>query len=1597
MARAQTILVRVLVGFLMMVVIPLGVGLLLVTRTDWGRERVRAFAVGQLANSVNGRVSVERLSGTLLSGATLENVVIEDSSGAPFLHADTIQMRYSLRSFLSRQLIFRDLRLVRPVVILEQAQNGQWNFARLFPQDTTAQTTDTTAAFSNVRLENLQVVDGTVVVRAVWSPVDSLVADALAGRTRMWVVQVPGGYQQLSIVSGLDAELPLVRLVDPDSAARVLDIERASMIAFPFRPPAASIRDLRGRIGQAGDSIFFDGVHVALPGTQLSAQGVYVLETGALRAALGAQPIAFEDLRWIRPSLPAGGGRLEARVARAGRSMHIIADEMDLTIDSGRVAGVFDVQLGDTLRIGEANVTLSGIDTRLIEQLAERVNVPVNGVADGTLILAGTPELLEVDGWVEFRERTGAVSRVVADGAIGAAADGGLRADALRIQFDPVRTSLVRQVMPDLPLGGSVIGTTTMSGTSRAGFDISADVVHNDPRAGRSRVRADGGVALQNGPVARDLRVRFDPVPVAVLESFVSDLPVGGSLAGNAVLNGSPATRLATRLDVTHTDSTGNSRLTGTVAYANGGNAPRVDADLRVPVVSMRTVGRFVPAAGLQGTASGGFRASGTTRNLGFTFDLVAPEGGTVVAEGTLDSRARALRYDVRARLTSFDASVLSERSPETGLNGSIAVRGQGTDLATLNATVDADLIDSGMRGVTADTSRLRANLASGFMHIERGHFSLASAVADVEGSFGIAAGQSADLRYRVVVADLRDFARYIPGDTTVIVTRPLAQTRQAAMVQETAREAEVRRVALGETPPQEIEVDSLTPLRADSVAGRIEAAGTVTGGIDRFDVRGTATADHVVASGTTLASGRARYVLVDFGTPDADLTLEAGLDSLRAAGFAFDSASASVNYRGVRGRGRGTLNLGIFQDRIRDYRIASDVLVALDRREMTFTELMLRFDTIQWTAPHSGRLSWAGDGVSIDSLELRSNRGDGRIHVHGRVPDAGESDLRVRLERLPVEQIAGLLQDTSTAIGLLNLDARLRGTRAAPRFQGSTSVVSASLEGRPLPDLQASFAYADRQLQTDAELRRAALPLMTAHAELPINLAISGVTGPRLLDSPMDIRVHADSLPLETLASFTEAVADVSGVVRADVTVAGTFDSPQLSGGIDLDIATMRVVPAGLALRDIIGTARMEGSTVTVDSIAVISGGGPIRMAGSIEVESLARPTFDLVLESDGAIVLDNERGRIRGDAQLTITGPLDSARIAGNAVVREGVIHAPDVGTKKRVTRLDDPTARAALDTTAIDADVIPRVNRPMQNLQLDIGLRVGRNTWVRNSDGNVEVYTPDGEDPLRVRMNIDEPGLALDGVINADRGEYTFAGRVFEMTTGSITFVPGNRVDPLLRLNALYEVPRRGREALVIQIHVTGSLMQPRIALESSSQPPLSESDILSYLAFGQSSSSVLSLNEAGLSGGTDGAGGISALAQQQLATLAVGAAVDQAFSGLERKGAGAGLDVLRIHPADLPSELAFSGDFGNFLRGTEVIAGKYLSPRLFIAAEGRTTTEAWPGFRIEYDAPTGFSWVMTWEPRFLPVEPSLASDQNARSARVFGTFFYWSRRF
>ena len=119
------------VAALVLIVSATLIGLLVVTNTDYGRERVRNIAQSAIQSAAkHGVVRLGRVSGNLLEGFTIANVSIRDSSGAPFIVADSVSLTYGLRALLLKRLELADVRLVRPLVVLDRPPGDStvWNY-----------------------------------------------------------------------------------------------------------------------------------------------------------------------------------------------------------------------------------------------------------------------------------------------------------------------------------------------------------------------------------------------------------------------------------------------------------------------------------------------------------------------------------------------------------------------------------------------------------------------------------------------------------------------------------------------------------------------------------------------------------------------------------------------------------------------------------------------------------------------------------------------------------------------------------------------------------------------------------------------------------------------------------------------------------------------------------------------------------------------------------------------------------------------------------------------------------------------------------------------------------------------------------------------------------------------------------------------------------------------------------------------------------------------------------------------------------------------------------------------------------------------------
>jgi translocation and assembly module TamB len=1576
------------------------IALVVITETDWGREQVRRRLVSFIEDQGTGRVSIGRVTGNLRQGISLHDVTITDSAGQPFIAAKEITAKYRLLSFLRKRVHLNDVLLVDPVVLLDRPPDGAWNYRRIFPGDTLPVQRDTAPGWGDwIRFVNLTVVNGHIVVRSPWRPSDDLTAaqrdsvvrDALRGGSRLAIIPADGGYQKVIELRELHGRLPVLQIADPALAARVIDVETLRTHALPFRPPSADIRDLTGRFEFSGDSIWWRGVDVDMPGSNFFGDGAYDFETGDMWIAAFGRPASFADLRWIYPRAPSrGGGPVDLLVKWEGSTQEYVFRNADMSVDGQRVAGNIGIIVTDTIAIRGADLRVANLDTRLLEQVIAGFEAPRSGIINGRIRADGSTHAMRVDADVAFADRLTGTSRVAAVGEIGLAGDeisDGIRARNLRLRLQPLRVELVRAYFPDLPVGGLITGSVALDGSTRTALAMQGELRHED-QGMVSQVGGRGTVRLGD-----ELRfvgdLRLHPLDMDLVRAFAPDIPIGGVLTGNVSVEAEPGRVFAARGDVRHEDGESVSQLSGSGRLDLSGRVTRIAADLQLHPLDLGMLAAFAPEAGLRGAARGTMRLNGTTDDLRVATELTLHEGSWLAGEGRFALAGRATRYDFAANTRRLNLNAVLADAPSTSLTGTVMARGTGFDPATMSATVAADLRQLRIEDLALDSLVVRGTVADGLARIDRAIARGHDAVADVEGSFGLRADRRGELRYRLALNTLASLNPVVPGARDTGVVRPrsgFVAARLEAARRDSARIAaatEVERAATGARMPA-VPVDTPRAIPRSALAGSLYAAGTLSGNIHNFDAQGRVAGENLLVRGHSARRLRGEFAWRNARSPNSALAAAVTADDLTVGGFAFDDLDGRVTYRS----GSGDVQVAVRQGDDRDYSAGGNFILHADHNELHLLNAQLRFDTTAWRTTGPAAIRWGGRGLELVNLELR-DQGTGRIYVDGVLPTEGVSNLRVAVTDFDMGHISDLLQSDTHVTGLVNLEALVQGTTRSPVMSGAASLTDGRWNDSEVPPLRGTFAYANQTLTTRFEaLREDGATLATAEGDIPINLALADVSGSRFPERGMRLDITADSLPIDLLPQFTDALSDVSGTAMGRVRVTGRLDRPNLVGAVAIRDARGKVTATGIRVTGVNGFIRMIGDSVVVDSLVGHSD-GQIRVSGGLAVGNWREPSFNLFMIAQDATILDNDTGRLKADAALALSGPINNAYVSGQMAIRTGVIYLPPSESKQPISA-GDPALFNVLDTAVVrDRELLPETSPLMRNLRMDVDVTIDRTTWVRSRDANIEIFTDD-----RLQVGLQNEVFTIVGIVNSDRGEYQYLSRRFQVRRGSAIFIGAPEVNPTLQLTAEYEVRLPARPAINIRVVIGGTMRRPRVSLESDAQPPIPQSDILSYLAFGRESGSLLEFEGTALSAGGSGSPtllGVSRFAAQRLATLAVGIGLQEAEFEWGRQ---LGVDVFNVRPADLPIDNLGEATFREFLLGTEIEIGKYINPYTFVATQGslsalqgRSGPRAPPGIRLQHRTGHGWRFEPFIEPRFLAQEPSL-SIQRPIGTSAFG---------
>ena len=1515
-------------------------------RTKWGREKVRAAVESALTGQFAGKVHVGSIDLPVFTRATVHDVVITDSAGAPFIVAPLVQGTWSLGDLWNKRVILDNVRAERPVIVLNRMPGKRWNWdAILFP-DTTKRAHGPDAKFGDwVELRNVTLVDAKLTARSPYAPEawrtkkgqDSVLALALAGKLRAVVEAVPGGNQRVTVLEHVSLFSPHARIKYPGQSVQMFEIARGSGIIKPFHPPVLNLRGVSGTVYVNSDSVWFRDVAALLPQSKATLNGEYNLVTGDASLTAKAPTVVTDDWLWLVPLLPKGGAGSIGNVKYVlrGSSSDVQLHSLSLALEQARLNGTLDFGFDkDDTRFDDVKVRLDALDTRLVKKLLPEVKIPRDGVLSGTLAARGP--------------------------LTGATVDGAFR-------FDDTKAGPLNVRMRGI--AGSV----------------------------------SAGVVAQNGSVGtavltKNLRVDIAPLPVTL--ASVALEPLGGLVGGVVTVNGRTDGWLDTRLALVHSVNGLNSRINGTARIDITGMEPKVDANLTFTPLSLRAMGRFAPALDLRGNATGTLTLRGVLSDMAITSSVRVDSAGGLLITGRYGVPTRGPSFaDVVLTADSLDLRRLVPTALATKLVGVAQVNARGTSAEDLEGTVVLDLRASELDRVRVDTVTMSAKAHAGLLTLDTLMLRVGGAVGSGSGTFGLRKGVTGDLQLVVAIDSLQRLRPYMKGDSTLIaptqaaIARSLRRQRADSLA--LARRTEVERAARG-LAPIALKITPPAPVRGDSLAGSAELRVTLRGWLR--DISGTGTLDgkSLFLNGNGVQRVAFRPVWKNILTDTSSVQINGTAEGMSVAGFNVDSLSVAAAYNWQRNTlAEGTGTLGIDVHLIDSTGVALKGALVLDSAtylaRVDSTSMIL--PSSKWANPYPWRASWSRGRLTIDSLALQTE-GDARLQVDAAVDTAGATNVTLAIRNTQLWDLADLAQTLSPIDGRVSADLYVDGLAANPKISFLGAIRDVVYDSLPLPEFRARMNYADRKAVAHAEVRRpgqAANAL--ADATIPVNLALSG-NPKRLIDQPMVADIKLDSLPLDIIPALSAAVSGVKGDTRGRVQVRGTLpDKLTFDGDLTLRRGEALIVATEVRVTDMAGDIHFRGDSMVVDSVLAHSGEGTIRLTGGVALKDITNPVFDLKLVARNARVIDGSQGRIRGLADLTLTGPYKAATIEGSLRVREGVYRLAESKKVTEVLNANDPAVLGAVDSTeAIQRGLVVPPSDFLRGLKTSVVARIDRDVWVRSSDANVEIFT-DGE--LQVAVNPVTGGVTLDGIVATERGQYEFLQKRFNLVRGSATFLGTSDLNPLLQAVAEYQIRQSSQQALAIRLNIGGTLLRPRLSLESDAQPPIPQTDLISYLAFGSTSGSLLS--SVGSGGSTSSGqllGNAAALANRQLTALGLGQLLNSVEGGLARY---LGADVLNITSTGVAPEVQniFSG-VGGFLLATELEYGRYfgtksyavltLTPANFAAKSGSISPV---GLRWEYRLPQNYRLESTFGPRFLLQNQTL-DVQSANAFQNFGLF-------
>ncbi|WP_127148493.1 translocation/assembly module TamB domain-containing protein [Veillonella sp. VA139] len=549
--------------------------------------------------------------------------------------------------------------------------------------------------------------------------------------------------------------------------------------------------------------------------------------------------------------------------------------------------------------------------------------------------------------------------------------------------------------------------------------------------------------------------------------------------------------------------------------------------------------------------------------------------------------------------------------------------------------------------------------------------------------------------------------------------------------------------------------------------------------------------------------------------------------------------------------------------------------------------------------------IGYGGRTINIRTFKLPIK--EGLIVGKGKADLDGATDIQLVASKVPVQTVLPLVTQDVKAQGNWNFIINVHGLTKSPKVEFSSEVEQAVINGISLDQLSILGTMEDQVVNIQQGMIKKSDSSIKVRGKLPLGAFVTNEYVSDDMTKQFDVYVDMNEANLSVLPLMFKEVQTADGAIHGVVHVTGNSSNILANGTVELANGSMKLQSLKKPVTQLKGQLLFRGNHVDMTGSTTM-GKGNAGLSGNIGWKGSGITSYYGALQMKG-IEIGHE----------FYTGPLD--------------------GELYIVDKQDMPTLVGAITLH----DVVGSI--PLSFESSDTSIPLGLDLTI-NAKDNVRLYNPLLYDmflqgKVTFAGTVGEPKAS--GKLSVNKGYVKYLNNRFKITEGQAKFASGSII-PELNVRSMANVKNYR-----ISLQAEGPATQMKLKL--SSEPNLSERQIISLLTFGRSVG-----NTSGVT-----ADDANALLTSSLQSLAFGYVEDVLQDTL-------GLDMVNFTTGSLDGK-----DSRDLKEKTNlnVTIGKYVVPDLMITlSSGLNNTQLAYGF--QYDINRSISatgWINNENKRYL----------------------------